>query len=142
MLSFQPYWPAPYKTVHTAMALSFIGGVILTIFGVFAAHPLLELMNVPIDVIDLSTLYLRIYFLGITAMLVYNYGAAILRAKGDTKRPLFFLGIAGLINVILNLFFVVVCKLSVEGVALATVISQIISCCLIMRCLIKTKEML
>lgn len=125
-----------YKTVHTAMALSFIGGVILTIFGVFAAHPLLALMNVPSDVIDLSTLYLQIYFLGITAMLVYNYGAAILRAKGDTKRPLYFLTIAGVINVVLNLILVIVFHMGVAGVAIATTVSQIVSATFVFYCLV------
>ena len=129
-----------YKTVHTAMALSFIGGVILTVFGVFMAHPLLELMNVPSDVIDLSTLYLQIYFLGITAMLVYNYGAAILRAKGDTKRPLYFLTIAGVINVIFNLILVIIFHLGVAGVAIATTFSQIVSAILVFYCLMNEHE--
>ena len=140
MLSFQPYWPAPYKTVHTAMALSFVGGVILTVFGVVMAHPLLELMNVPSDVIDLSTLYLQIYFLGITAMLVYNYGAAILRAKGDTKRPLYFLTIAGVINVVLNLILVIVFHMGVAGVGIATTVSQIVSAGLVFYCLMNEQE--
>ena len=129
-----------YKTVHTAMALSFIGGVILTIFGVVMAHPLLTLMNVPSDVIDLSTLYLRIYFLGMTAMLVYNYGAAILRAKGDTKRPLYFLTIAGIVNVVLNLILVIVFHMGVAGVGIATTISQIISAVLVFYCLMHEQE--
>ena len=123
-------------TIHTAITLSLIGGVILTIFGVIMARPLLELMSVPSDVIELSTLYLRIYFLGITAMLVYNYGAAILRAKGDTKRPLYFLTIAGVVNVVLNLILVIVFHLGVAGVAIATTTSQIISAALIIYCLI------
>ncbi len=129
-----------YKTVHTAMALSFIGGVILTIFGVVMAHPLLELMNVPSDVIDLSTLYLQIYFLGITAMLVYNYGAAILRAKGDTKRPLYFLTIAGVINVGLNLILVIFFHMGVAGVGIATTISQVVSAGLVFYCLMNEQE--
>lgn len=129
-----------YKTVHTAMALSFIGGVILTIFGVVMAHPLLELMNVPSDVIDLSTLYLQIYFLGITAMLVYNYGAAILRAKGDTKRPLYFLTIAGVINVGFNLILVIFFHMGVAGVGIATTFSQIVSAGLVFYCLMNEQE--
>ena len=129
-----------YKTVHTAMALSFIGGVILTVFGVVMAHPLLELMNVPSDVIDLSTLYLQIYFLGITAMLVYNYGAAILRAKGDTKRPLYFLTIAGVINVGLNLILVIFFHMGVAGVGIATTISQVVSAGLVFYCLMNEQE--
>lgn len=129
-----------YKTVHTAMALSFIGGVILTVFGVVMAHPLLELMNVPSDVIDLSTLYLQIYFCGITAMLVYNYGAAILRAKGDTKRPLYFLTIAGFINVGLNLILVIFFHMGVAGVGIATTISQVVSAGLVFYCLMNEQE--
>ena len=129
-----------YKTVHTAMALSFIGGVILTVFGVVMAHPLLELMNVPSDVIDLSTLYLQIYFFGITAMLVYNYGAAILRAKGDTKRPLYFLTIAGVINVGLNLILVIFFHMGVAGVGIATTISQVVSAGLVFYCLMNEQE--
>ena len=123
-------------TIHTAITLSLIGGVILTIFGVVMARPLLTLMSVPSDVIDLSTLYLRIYFLGITAMLVYNYGAAILRAKGDTKRPLYFLTIAGVVNVVLNLILVIVFHMGVAGVGIATTVSQFISAGLILYCLI------
>ncbi len=123
-------------TIHTAITLSLIGGVILTIFGVVMARPLLELMSVPADVIDLSTLYLRIYFLGITAMLVYNYGAAILRAKGDTKRPLYFLTIAGVVNVVLNLILVIVFHMGVAGVGIATTVSQFISAGLILYCLV------
>ena len=123
-------------TIHTAISLSLIGGVILTIFGVIAAKPLLTLMSVPSDVIELSTLYLRIYFLGVTAMLVYNYGASILRAKGDTKRPLYFLTIAGVVNVVLNLILVIVFHMGVAGVGIATTVSQFISAGLILYCLV------
>ncbi|MGN1343725.1 MAG: MATE family efflux transporter, partial [Traorella sp.] len=124
-----------HKTVHTAISLSFVGGILLTIFGFFGARPMLELMNAPSDVIDLSTLYLKIYFLGITAMLVYNYGASILRAKGDTKRPLYFLTIAGIVNVVLNLILVIVFHLGVAGVGIATTVSQVISAVLVFMCL-------
>ena len=123
------------KTVHTSIYISIVGGILLTIFGLFMAKPLLELMNTPADVIDLAALYLRIYFLGMVAQLIYNYGAAILRAKGDTKRPLYFLFIAGIVNVILNLILVIVFHLDVAGVAIATVISQIISAVFIFYCL-------
>ena len=123
------------KTVHTSIYISIVGGILLTIFGLFMAKPLLELMNTPADVIDLAALYLRIYFLGMVAQLIYNYGAAILRAKGDTKRPLYFLFIAGVVNVILNLILVIVFHLDVAGVAIATVISQIISAVFIFYCL-------
>lgn len=123
------------KTVHTAMTLSIIGGILLSIFGVIAAKPLLQMMDSPVDIIDLSVLYLRIYFLGMTANLIYNYGAGILRAKGDTKRPLYFLAIAGVVNVVLNLILVIVFHMSVAGVAIATITSQFISAILIVICL-------
>ncbi|WP_294562174.1 MATE family efflux transporter [uncultured Traorella sp.] len=123
------------KTVHTAMMLSIIGGVILTVFGIAAAHPMLEWMDTPDNVIDLAVLYLRIYFLGITASLIYNYGASILRAKGDTKRPLYYLALAGVVNIILNLILVIVFHLGVAGVGIATVVSQIISATLVFICL-------
>ena len=123
------------KTVHTAMMLSFIGGLILTVFGVIAAKPMLHLMDTPDDVIDLSALYLRIYFLGTIANLIYNYGASILRAKGDTRRPLYYLALAGAVNIVLNLILVIIFHLDVAGVAIATVTSQIISAVLIFICL-------
>lgn len=123
------------KTVHTAITLSIFGGIILSVFGVIAAKPLLQLMDSPNDIIDLSALYLRIYFLGMTANLIYNYGAGILRAKGDTKRPLYFLAIAGVVNVILNLILVIVFHMSVAGVAIATIVSQFISAILVIICL-------
>ena len=96
-------------------------------------------MDTPDDVIDLSTLYMRIYFLGMPFFMLYNYGAAILRAVGDTKRPLVFLIISGCANALLNLFFVIVCHLSVAGVGIGTVISQLISCILVLRCLYQTE---
>lgn len=124
-------------TVHTAMTVSIISGGILTVVGLIAAKQLLILMNSPEEVIDLAALYLRIYFLGMPAMMVYNFGSAILRAVGDTKRPLYYLSAAGVINVVLNLIFVIVFKMDVAGVALATVISQCISAILVVRCMIK-----
>lgn len=128
------------KTVHTAMMLSIIGGLILTVFGVFTAKPMLHMMDTPDDVIDLSALYLRIYFLGTIANLIYNYGASILRAKGDTKRPLYYLALAGVVNVILNLILVIVFHLDVAGVAIATVTSQIISAVLMFICLMNETD--
>ncbi len=125
------------KTVHTAITVSVISGVILTIIGAVAAKQILIWMQCPAEVIELSALYLRIYFLGMPAMMVYNFGAAILRGVGDTKRPLYFLAFAGVINVILNLVFVIICKMDVAGVALATIISQFISAFLVIRCLMK-----
>lgn len=125
------------ETVHTSMLLSIYSGMILTIVGVVGARFLLELMKAPSEVIGLATLYLRILFLGMPAMMVYNFGSAILRAVGDTKRPLYYLFGAGIINVILNLFFVITCQMGVAGVGLATVISQTISAVLVVRCLMK-----
>lgn len=127
------------KTVHTAMLLSIFSGIILTIVGVIGARRILILMQTPKDVIDLATIYLRIFFLGMTATMIYNFGSSILRSIGDTKRPLYYLFGAGVINVVLNLFFVIVLKMDVAGVAMATVISQSASAFLIMRCLIKER---
>ena len=125
------------KTVHTAMLLSILSGVLLTVAGVLGARQILTWMQSPPEVLKLSALYLRIYFLGMTATMLYNFGAALLRAVGDTRRPLFYLSGAGVINVVLNLLFVIVLKMDVAGVALATVISQCISAFLVVRCLIK-----
>ena len=111
------------------------GGVLLIFVGLFLARPLLELTGTPDDVIDQATLYMRIYFVGMPAFMVYNFGAAILRAIGDTKRPLYFLFLSGVINVIFNLIFVIVFHMGVAGVALATIISQAISAVLILLCL-------
>ena len=115
------------RTVHTTMVLSLIGGLVLTLVGVLFSRQILVLMASPEDVLPLSTLYLKVFFGGITATVVYNFGAALLRAKGDTKRPLYILLIAGLINVILNLIFVIFFKMDVAGVAFATVLSQFFS---------------
>ena len=123
------------ETVHTAVTLSAISGLAMTVIGQICARPMLILLNTPAEVLDLALLYLRIYFLGMTATMVYNFGSAILRAVGDTKRPMYFLSIAGVVNVVLNLFFVIVLKMDVAGVATATVISQCISAILIVRCL-------
>lgn len=126
------------QTVHTAVLVSIIGGIILAFVGIIAARPLLLLMDTPENVIEHSVLYMRIYFLGMPVMLVFNFGSAILRAIGDTRRPLFYLTIAGVINVVLNLWFVIEFHMGVAGVALATVIAQCVSTSLIIRCLIKS----
>lgn len=122
-------------TVHTAMLLSIYSGIILTLIGCIGARQILIWMKTPQEVLGLATLYLRIYFLGMTAMMLYNFGSAILRGVGDTKRPLYYLSVAGIINVGLNLLFVIVFRMSVAGVALATVISQCVSAVLILRCM-------
>lgn len=125
------------KTVHTAMLLGIISGLVLTVAGVIFAPQLLELMQTPENVLPLAALYLRIYFLGMTAMMVYNFGSALLRSIGDTKRPLYYLVAAGVINVILNLVFVIVFRMDVAGVGLATVISQCVSAVLVVRCMMR-----
>lgn len=127
------------ETVHTSITLAMVSGVIMAFVGVLFARGALELMGTPDDVIDKSALYMRIYFMGMPFFMLYNYGAAILRAIGDTKRPLLFLIISGLINAALNMFFVIYLHMSVEGVAIATVISQLISCVLVLWCLYKSE---
>lgn len=126
-----------HQLVHTSIMLSLISGAGLIVIGTALARPLLELMGTPHDVIDQAVLYMRIIFLGMPALMTYNFGAGILRAIGDTKRPLAFLFVAGVVNVILNLFFVIVFGLGVAGVAIATIISQYISAFLVLRCLMK-----
>lgn len=126
-------------TIQTSVSLGIISGLILTVIGLLFAKQILLLMQTPDEIIGLSSLYLRVYFLGMPAMMVYNFGSAIMRAKGDTKRPLYYLLAAGCINVVLNLIFVIAFKMDVLGVALATVISQCISSGLIIRCLIRDK---
>ena len=128
------------KTVHTSMKVGLVGGILLIFLGCLVCRPMLELMNTPEDVIDRSTVYMRIYFCGMPAMMLFNYGSAILKAVGDTKRPLYYLSFAGVLNVLLNLFFVIVLKIDVAGVALATTVSQLISCILVVRCLMKEES--
>ena len=123
------------ETVHTSITLALISGIAMGIIVVIAAKGALELMDTPDNVLNLSTLYMRIYFMGMPFFMLYNYGAAILRAVGDTKRPLLFLIISGATNVVLNLLLVIQFHLGVAGVAIATVISQCISCILVLRCL-------
>lgn len=120
------------QAVHTSILLSLISGVVLLVIGILFARPILELMSTPEDIIDLATLYLQIYFAGMPFIMLYNFASAILRSKGDTKRPLLSLMVSGIINVILNLFFVIVLHMSVEGVAIATVISNIVSSLMLM----------
>lgn len=123
------------ETVHTSILFALLSGIVMVFVGLFFSRAALELMDTPADVIDQSALYMQIYFAGMPFFMLYNYGAAILRAVGDTKRPLFFLVIAGVINAGLNLFLVIVLHLGVAGVAIATVIAQMISCILVLRCL-------
>ena len=127
------------KIVHTAVTFALISGVVMAVVGNVFSRGALELMETPDDVIGQSALYMRIYFLGMPFFMVYNYGASILRAVGDTRRPLYFLIISGVINAGLNLFLVTVFALGVAGVAIATVFSQMISCVLVLNCLYRSK---
>ena len=128
------------KTVHTAITIALVSGIIMAVIGVIFAKGALLLMGTPENVIDLSTLYMRIYFLGMPFFMLYNYGAAILRAVGDTKRPLIFLVISGCINAGINMLLVIVFDMGVAGVAIGTVISQFVSCALVINCLYRTKS--
>lgn len=123
------------ETVHTSITLALISGLVMALAGVLLARFALNLMGTPNDVIDQSVLYMRIYFLGMPFFMLYNYGAAILRAVGDTKRPLFFLVISGMTNAVLNLVLVIVFHMGVAGVAIGTIVSQLISSILVLHCL-------
>lgn len=125
------------EILHTSMTVSLAGGLFTGLLGFLFARPLLELMASPPDVIDQATLYLKIYFLGMPFNMVYNFGASAMRAVGDTRRPLYFLTISGLINVLLNLLFVIVFRMGVAGVATATIISQMVSAVLVVLCLMR-----
>ena len=127
------------ETVHTSITVSLIGGVAIGIFGFIFGGTFLKWMGSPEDVLPLATRYIRIYFLGMPFNMLYNFGAAVLRAVGDTRRPLYFLTISGVVNVVLNLVFVIVFKMGVAGVAWATIISQLISSVLVVLCLIHTE---
>ena len=126
-------------TVHTAVTLALVSGIVMAFVGLIFSRWALELMGTPDDVIGQSALYMKIYFLGMPFFMLYNYGAAILRAVGDTKRPLIFLVISGVVNAVLNLILVIMFHMDVAGVAIATVISQLISCILVLRCLRTSK---
>jgi len=125
------------QTVHTSVLLSLVSGLFLAGMGILGSRTLLIWMQSPPEVLDLAVLYLRIYFLGMPATMLYNFGAALLRAAGDTRRPLYILLAAGVMNVVLNLFFVIICQLDVAGVAIATVISQTVSALLVLRCMVR-----
>ena len=125
-------------TVHTAVLVAILAGALLTVIGIAAAKPMLELMGTPDDVIADSVLYMRIYFCGMIGTLVYNFGGAVLRGVGDTRRPFFILFAAGIVNIILNLILVICFHLGVAGVAIATAVSQFMSAGLILYCLANT----
>ncbi|WP_028516485.1 MATE family efflux transporter [Ruminococcus flavefaciens] len=128
------------RTVHTAIPTAIICGALLTVIGVFFSETFLRLMNTHPDQLKLAASYLRIYFCGTIASMIYNFGSAILRAAGDTKSPLYYLTAAGILNVVLNLIFVIAFRMNVAGVALATVISQTLSAALILRALMKRND--
>lgn len=128
------------RAVHTAIPAAIIGGAVLTVIGVALSRWFLTLMSTPANLLHQATLYMQIYFAGIIPILVYNFGAAILRSAGDTKSPLIYLSAAGVVNIVLNLFFVAVLDMAVDGVALATVISQLVACLLVLRKLIRRDD--
>jgi len=128
------------KAVHTAMAISVIGGIIFGLIGFFGARTFLGLMDSPPDVIGKASLYMRICFIGVPVNVIYNFGSSILRATGDTKRPLIILSTTGIINVLLNLFLVVVFKMDVAGVAIATVVSQLLSAIAVVYILLRSDD--
>lgn len=128
------------ETVHTSAMLCLSTGILICILGIFFTEPILTLMHTKDELITSAVLYLRIYLLGMPALGVFNFGNAVLSAIGDTKRPLYYLTLAGIVNILLNLFFVILCKMDVAGVALASVLSQYISAALILRLLLKSRE--
>lgn len=128
------------RAIHTAIPAAAIGGAVLTVIGIFLSRWFLELMSTPANLLPQATLYMQIYFAGIIPILVYNFGAAILRSAGDTKSPLLYLSAAGVLNILLNLFFVAVCDMAVDGVALATVLSQLLACVLVLRKLMRRED--
>ena len=128
------------KTVHTAMFAAVAGGIILTLIGVPLAEPLLRLMDTPEDILPLSAQYMRIHFIGSVPMMVYNFGASILRAAGASKKPVYYLTVAGVLNVLLNLFFVLVCDMNVAGVSWATTIAQTVSASLVVACMLRRND--
>ncbi len=128
------------ETIHTALLVSLAAGLIVLAVGAFFSKGILELMNTREELLSRAVLYIRIYFLGMPALALYNFGNAVCSAFGDTKKPLYYLGAAGIINILLNLFFVIVCKMDVAGVALASIISQYISAFLILRALVRSGE--
>lgn len=128
------------KAVHTSMVVSVIGGVLVAVIGEIIAEPLLTVLNVPDDVLELALLYLRIYFLGMPVILLYNFEAAIFRSIGETKMPLIALTLSGILNVLLNLFFVIVLKMSVNGVATATVLANVVSAGILYIKLVKSDK--
>ena len=127
------------KTIHSAALVSLIMGVLLLVLGVGLSEWMLTMLKTREELLDKAVLYLRIYYLGMPALAIYNFGNAVYSAVGNTKKPLYYLGFSGVLNIILNLFFVIICHLSVAVVGIGTVISQLISCILVLRCLYQTE---
>ncbi len=123
------------RSVHTSIVISIICGLVVMVLGLVLCEPLLVFMGTPGDILDLAVLYMKIYFVGLPALMVYNFSAAIMRAVGDSRHPMYYLVVAGIVHVIFDLFFVIVLHMSVEGVAWSTVISEYLSVVLIMICL-------
>ena len=130
------------QAVHTAMTLALWSGIFLMFTGIFAARPILSYMGTPEDVLDLAVVYLQLYFLGMPFIMFYNFGAAVLRSVGDTRRPLYILVVAGVINVLLNLVLVIVFQLSVVGVGVATLIANVVSAGMILRFLMREEDII
>ena len=128
------------RAVHTSYWLALAGGILLTALGFFLSEPMLAAISTPADIIDQSVLYMRIYFAGSLPLLIYDFGSAILRSKGDTVRPTIYLTVAGILNIILNLYTVIVLKMGVAGVAIATVISEIVSAVLVTVSLMRQSD--
>lgn len=128
------------RAVHTSLALALLSGALVMALGLTVSRPMLKLMNSPEDVIDQASLYLAIYFIGMPATMIYNFGASILRAMGDTRRPLIYLSVSGLVNVVLNLVLVIVFHMGVAGVAIATVISQVLSAGFVLHHLLSVRD--
>lgn len=128
------------RTVHTAMALSVAGGAVIMVLGMLFSGAALRAMNTPDEILSMSAVYMRVYFLGVIPSLVYNMGSGILRAVGDSKRPLYFLTLSCLVNIVLDIFFVTILKMGVVGVAVATALSQVVSALMVMMTLMRTDE--
>ncbi len=128
------------RTVHTAMALSVAGGAVIMVLGLLFSGAALRAMNTPDEILSMSAVYMRVYFLGVIPSLVYNMGSGILRAVGDSRRPLYFLILSCLVNIVLDIFFVTILKMGVVGVAVATALSQVVSALMVMITLMRTDE--
>ena len=128
------------ETVHTAAILCFCTGIFITLLGIAFSRPILTAMHTKDELIEDALIYLRIYLLGMPALGIFNFGNAVLSAAGDTKRPLYYLSLAGILNVLMNLFFVIVCRMNVAGVAIASILAQYFSAVMVLALLLRTKE--